>query len=345
MPSGVRSSRRRCLAFGLVTGACVLVASLAVGRAAMRAELPTAERSGDVTPAETRLVRAKFRGGPRVVFRSLDRANPDRFGTVAFAPLRRVAGARTRSKLACDRVYFAAGRGLCVAAARGIGSPAFVAKIFDAGFAPTHSVRLPGIPSRARVSPDGRLGATTSFVSGHSYADRGSFSTLTSIIDMASGRVLTDLERFRVTRRGKRISAPDFNFWGVTFARDGDRFYATLATGGKTYLVEGRVSTRRARVVHENVECPSLSPDNTRIAYKKAVGENPAVWRLFVLDLRTLAETPLAESRPIDDQVEWLNGGRILYRVDEEIWVVRADGGGAPRRFLAAADSPAVVSS
>ena len=38
----------------------------------------------------------------------------------------------------------------------------------------------------------------------------------------------------------------DFNFWGVTFARDGNRFYATLGTGGKTYLVEGDVAARQA---------------------------------------------------------------------------------------------------
>lgn len=340
MPSG----RRRVLAFGVVAGGCTVVAAFAIAQATRQAEPPTAERLRAATPAETTLVRAKFAGAPRVVFRSLDRAKPERFGTVAFAPLARPAAARTLTQLACDRVYFASGRGLCLAAARGI-TPAFIAKIFGPGFAPVRSLRLPGIPSRARISPDGRLGATTSFVSGHSYADRGSFSTQTSIIDMASGTVLADLEDFRVTRHGERIRSPDFNFWGVTFARNSDRFYATLATGGNTYLVEGRVRARRARVLHENVECPSLSPDNTRVAYKKAFGHDPAVWRLFTLDLDTMIETPLGESRPIDDQVEWLDDRRILYRVDEEVWVVRADGTGRPRRFLSGADSPAVVRS
>jgi hypothetical protein len=332
------------LAFAVVAGGCTLGAAFAIAQATRHAELPTAERSGAATAAETTLVRAKFTGGARVVFRSLDRAKPERFGTVAFAPLGRRAAARTLTPLACDRVYFAAGKGLCLAAARGL-TPAFVAKIFGPGFATMRSLRLPGIPSRARISPDGRLGATTSFVSGHSYAERGSFSTQTSLIDMASGRVLADLEDFGVTRDGERIRSPDFNFWGVTFARNSDRFYATLATRGSTYLVEGRVSARRARIVHENVECPSLSPDNTRVAYKKAFGHDPAVWRLFTLDLRTMIETPLRESRPIDDQVEWLDDRRILYRVDEEVWVVRADGKGRPRKFLSGADSPAVVRS
>ena len=68
--------------------------------------------------------------------------------------------------------------------------------------------------------------------------------------------------------------------------------------------------TRRARVLHENVECPSISPDNTRVAYKKWVGDT---WQLHVLDLATMRETPLAEKRHIDDQVEWLDDERILY--------------------------------
>ena len=42
-----------------------------------------------------------------------------------------------------------------------------------------HKVALAGVPSRARVSGDGRYGATTSFVSGDSYAKPGAFSTRT----------------------------------------------------------------------------------------------------------------------------------------------------------------------
>jgi hypothetical protein len=33
----------------------------------------------------------------------------------------------------------------------------------------------------------------------------------------------------------------------------------------------------------------------------------------------------------------------VLYRTGEETWIVPADGGGSPRRFLSSADSPAVV--
>jgi dipeptidyl aminopeptidase/acylaminoacyl peptidase len=182
----------------------------------------------------------------------------------------------------------------------------------------------------------------TEFVAGHSYAEAG-FSTLTTLIDMPTGRIITDLEKFEVFRDGTRIASPDFNFWGVTFARDSNRFYATLGTGGKTYLVEGDVSARRARVLRENVECPSLSPDNKRIAFKKRDG-SLGMWRLHILDLATLEDRPLeAETRIIDDQVEWLDDNQILYRWGQDVIVVPTDGSAPPRIFLARASSPAVV--
>ena len=47
---------------------------------------------------------------------------------------------------------------------------------------------------------------------------------------------------------------------------------ATLSSGGRHYLIKGSVNGRDARVIHEGVECPSLSPDNHRIAFKKRIG-------------------------------------------------------------------------
>jgi hypothetical protein len=176
-------------------------------------------------------------------------------------------------------------------------------------------------------------------VTGHSYRDKG-FSTHTVLIDMAAGDVIADLETFIVTRDGRTIDAPDFNFWGVTFAPGGDRFYATLSTRGRMYLVRGSVRARRMEVLHEGVECPSLSPDATRLAFKKRHRDG---WRLSVLDLATMRETPLAETRSVDDQAEWLDDGHVLYGLGGHVWRVRADGRGRPVRFLEDALSPAVV--
>ncbi len=266
---------------------------------------------------------------------------------VTFASLEERRRGRTTTSLVCHRAYFAASRGLCMNTATShrlgdivIGQPEHRTTITGPDFKPRHKLELGGIPSRARISPDGRYGATTVFVTGHSYRDDG-YSTQTVIIDMERGKVLSDLEKdFTVTRNGKRIDGLDFNFWGVTFARIPGRFYATLGTRGTTYLLEGNVRTKRARMLRENVECPSISPDNTRLAYKKRVGEG---WRLHVIDLDTMADTPLAEKRSVDDQVEWLDDDRVLYGLSRDTWIVPADGSGAPRKFLSGALSPAVI--
>ena len=126
--------------------------------------------------------------------------------------------------------------------------------IVDRRFRPLGGVTLQGVPSRARVSPDGRYGSVTFFVYGHSYATPGNFSTQTTIIDLVKRRKLADIERFHVTKDGKKFDSPDFNFWGVTFAPNSDRFYATLAsrarrTSSKARLAkDGTSSPRRCRV-------------------------------------------------------------------------------------------------
>jgi Tol biopolymer transport system component len=244
---------------------------------------------------------------------------------------------------ACERVYFAAGRGLCLSRTGPLGASVKV-RILGADLEPRSELKLPGIPSRARISPDGRYGAVTTFVTGHSYADPGTFSTRATIIDMGRGSALANLEDFRVTRDGERFRSIDFNYWGVTFAADGDTFYATLGSGGDTYLVRGSVRERALVTVRRNAECPSLSPDGTRIVYKKRVGA-PPTWRYHVLDVASGRETALSETRAVDDQAEWLDDDHVLYHVGEEIWTVPADGTGRPKLFLTAADSPAVVRS
>ena len=226
------------------------------------------------------------------------------------------------------------------------------AVLFDDHFNPRGELPLAGVPSRVQVAPDGKLAGTTVFVSGHAYSD-GSFSTRTSIIDLESGRWLVeDLETFTVRRKGAQIQSPDFNFWGVTFARDGRTFYATLGTGGETLLVKGDVGARTMDVLEESVECPSLSPSGRRVAFKQRSGgvTGPVTWRLWVLDLETGTRHPLAETRNVDDQAEWLDDEHVLYALpggegrtaimDE--WITPADGSGEPRLFLPEAYSAGV---
>jgi hypothetical protein len=232
----------------------------------------------------------------------------------------------------------AGGRGICLKLA-GSGLD-YSAVVFDAEFRELQSLALDGLPSRARVAPDGRLGAVTSFVTGHSYASGGEFSTSTRLLDLRRGRWIANLEEFQVLRGGRRIDAPDFNFWGVTFERGGG-FYATLSTGSHRYLVHGDVKDRRLEVLRDRVECPSLSPDGRRIAYKRTLGDGR--WRPHVLDLRTGRDHALSERRSIDDQIEWLDNRHVLYGHGDHVFLAAADGSGRPHRVLARAASPSAL--
>jgi hypothetical protein len=153
---------------------------------------------------------------------------------------------------------------------------------------------------------------------------------------MGSGDVLGELEQFSTWRDGVRFRAADFNFWGVTFNRDSNIFYATLSTGGASYLVRGDLGLRKLTVLRRDLECPSLSPDGRRIAFKKRAAPAAGAWRLFVLDIATMAERPIAgETRYVDDQVEWLDDAHVLYAMPRpgsavtDVWTAPVDGGEA----------------
>jgi len=250
---------------------------------------------------------------------------------------------RRRSKdLACERVYYAAGRGICMGVApSGVD---YTASVFDSKLQPVHSMRLTGLPSRARVSADGRYGAMTVFVAGDAYLESSSaFSTRAYILDMKSGETIAQLEQFDVSRDGEPFDAVDFNFWGITFdPADSNHFYATLATGDHHYLVEGNVAARTMRVLRDGVECPSLSPNGRQIAYKSRIdGSNR--WRLHVLDVSTLDDHPVAEQRSIDDQPEWLDDDVLVYSDGTDVYTVPADGSGTAELLVKDATSPVAL--
>lgn len=298
---------------------------------------PAGDRASDPASASGG---ASMGEGPRLLFQHVARDGD--YGRIALAPLQDPASARTMTGLTCERAHAAAGRGLCLIPEGGLVTR-YWAVLFDDRFSEGARIELAGSPSRARVSADGRYGAATVFVFGHSYAD-AAFSTQTTVIDMAAGTVIDELERFTAYRDGTRIHAPDFNYWGVTFAADSNVFYATLRTAGTTYLVQGDVAAREVRVLRENVECPSLSPDGKRIGFKKLVG-GPGQWRFAVLDLATMEETLLGETESVDDQLEWLDDDRVLYGKAGGIWSVPSDGSGAPTLIVPDALSPAVLAA
>lgn len=246
---------------------------------------------------------------------------------------------------ACKRVASSpAGTGLCLTIAEnGIDYDAIV---FDEKYKPVRRFAIDGVPDRARISADGRYGAYTTFESPDSqsyFNNTFEFSTNTRIVDMRTGKELLRLDDLDVplskARDQYRDSTPDF--WGVTFA-GGDRYYATMAKGSNRFLIKGRIGESRAQALGADIECPAISPDGTRIAFKLRIGGTTR-WRLSVLDIASGRETRLAEKRSIDDQPEWIGNDLIAYSDDYSVFVVPADGSGKPRRLARRATSPTWV--
>ena len=276
----------------------------------------------------------------------------DSFDQVGLAPASNPDQQLLLAAPACERSYFGRSIGLCLVINRESISPKAYAVFLDHALKPTRQLPLDGLPIRARVSPDNRWAAATVFVTGESYI--GDFTTRTSLFNLEDGSVIDNLETFTTERDGKVIKEIDFNFWGVTFFPGGDRFLATLGTGGKRFLVEGDIARRHLKVVADDVECPSLSPDGRRIVFKRA-STSKGAWRLWAMQLDSGEAWPITdEDRYIDDQAEWLDNDRVLYGllygegVPENalsIWVsdVSKESGFDASIFVRSASSPSIV--
>jgi hypothetical protein len=326
--------RRSRWALGTVVVACLVLGGVYVAVAAMGPE--------DATNTDARPLATSVLDSSDILVRAVDPDNPRLNGRVFEVRDGKIVK-RSGEDLTCERVYLAAGRGICMGVAPS--GVEYEMTSFDSDLRPLETSALTGLPSRARVAADGRYGSMTVFVAGDSYLGNSSaFSTRAYILDMGSGETIGQLESFEVSKDGSRFDAPDFNFWGVTFAADPDRFYATLGTGGHHYLVEGSVGDRTVKVLRDGVECPSLSPDGSQIAFKSRIGESTR-WRLRVLGLDDLQDHAVAESRSIDDQAEWLDGETLAYSDGLDVYTVPADGSGEAELLVRDATSPVRLDS
>ena len=336
------STRVRVLAFVAVV---VAIAVAATAYVVVERREVTAERAAE--PEAEQAPITEVTDGPRIVFRhtGIDSKN----GVVAVVPLDDPGGPRAFTGVSCDRVAARPEGASCLLTDPGVAAT-YEGFELDAGWQQVGDFDLPGIPSRTRLSPDGTLVATTVFVAGHSYMSTG-FSTATEVHEFGGGERWGNLEKFQLVVDGREVDPVDRNVWGVTFADD-QTFYATVATGGRTWLVEGDLAERTLTTVSPDAECPSLSPDGSRVAFKVDVDPGRrVVWQVAVQDLAT-GERTLLESGPrgLDDQVEWLDDDTLLYgmpRADEpgvtDTWAVDTTPDATPRLLIEQAWSATVV--
>lgn len=332
------------LRWGILLGVTALVLAgagiYAVGAYQRFEESRTAASSVGVTAGQP------LPGVPFVLFRNT--AGGQGYGNAATVPLSAPGGTRAVSEQACERVYGTAAVVVCLRSNRGLVTT-YDAAVLNRDWQQDRAWPVPGIPSRTRISQDGSVIATTVFVSGHSYTQAG-FSTATEITVPDGGT--GNLEDFALLVNGERLLASDRNIWGVTFAPgQSEVFYATAASSGRIWLVRGSLKDKTLTAIHDNVECPSISPDGTRIAYKKNIGGPlTAHWNVALLDLATGVETVLSEKRSVDDQIEWLDDQNLLYGLadedtegDSNIWKLGTDPASQPSLFIEHAWSPSVV--
>ena len=196
--------------------------------------------------------------------------------------------------------------------------------------------RCPGIPSRTRLSPDGTL-----------VADARSSSPATPTCRPASpprprsaastAASYGNLEKFTLVIDGRTVDPQRPQRLGRHLRRRPAPSTPPSAPAGRPTWSGATSATRTLTAVTENAECPSLSPDGTRVAFK--VDARPG--RRAALGTRRCSTSPPGKrtvldrrTRSVDDQVEWLDDDTLLYglpRADEpgvtDVWALDTSAG------------------
>lgn len=326
------------------------VATVSIGVAGVYGVQALQDHEQRTTGSSAAEISADLPTGPHITFRNT--ASGEGYGMVSSVALVDPDGPRQVSGQPCDRVDVSGDYLSCLRTLRGIPTT-FETQVYDVDGNPVTTWPLAGIPSRTRVSDDG-LVATTAFVTGHSYA-ADSFSTETTVKG-PDGRDYGNLQDFDISVDGKPLVAIDRNVWGVTFA-GGNRFYATVASGGTTWLVEGDLEKRTMASLATNAECPSVSPDGHTVAFKvrrgndgDMVGSSSVHWDVAVMNVASGERTVIELDRGIDDQLEWLDEDTLLYGLpredanwDADVFRLEAEAMAEPELFIEHAWSPSVV--
>ncbi|MFT4595932.1 MAG: hypothetical protein ACI9TF_000169 [Paracrocinitomix sp.] len=267
--------------------------------------------------------------------------------------IRHIDGTRTLLDRTCMRVHIATDHGVCLAENEGVVA-SFTTTFFRAeNLNADIKSYASALPSRARISPGGTFSAVTAFVSGSSYADIGAeTTTIVTIDEIDSNQLLRGANQFTIASNEARFNNQNPQYWGVTFAADEDEVYITGFFGDMPEVMHGTLNNMTIEPTGWVGSCPSLSPDGETLVFKEMTADNN--FELVAVNLETNTKHKLGETRPVDDQVEWLDNDTILYALHPEggdtavqpefdIWMLDIAEGSEPELFLPNANSPAVA--
>ena len=279
----------------------------------------------------------------------VNRVPGDDYGRLA---IRHTDGTRTLLDRSCLRVHIAGNHGVCLSKAEGL-TASFDTTFFEASNLDKDIKDYPSaLPSRARISPNGRFSAVTAFVSGSSYVDIGAeTTTLLTIDEIDSTRLLRGGNQFEINSEEDRFKNLNAQYWGITFGADEDEVYVTGFYGEQPEIMHGTLNNMTIEPTGWVGSCPSLSPDGKTLVFKEM--RQDGSFELVAVDVATNTKMKLGEARSVDDQVEWLDNDTILYALHPEggdnpvqpefdIWMLDIAEGSEPALFLPNADSPAV---
>jgi hypothetical protein len=149
---------RRKIFLWIVLG-CLALAVGYTARGILRAGAGGVQaQGGPLTTAEPGKL-AAIQSGPHLLF--LHQAEPP-YGQVSLTGLDADSPQGVQTALRCDRIYYDAGNGICLmydtsaAASDPLAPPQVQVALFGSDFQPRHQFTVEGIPSRTRISPDGK---------------------------------------------------------------------------------------------------------------------------------------------------------------------------------------------
>ena len=235
------------------------------------------------------------------------------YGTVALVPLDDPSGARRFTGITCDRVDATTAGASCLVTERGV-LTTFAALALDPAWQ-TGGLDAAARPAQPHPAVRRRLARGDHGLRERPLLHVRRASRPPPSIRDVDGESFGNLEKFELAIDGRTVAPVDRNIWGVTFVDDQ---HVLRHRRHRRHDLPRPGRPGRAHPHHRrpgDVECPSLSPDGTRIAFKQAGRpEGQPGWTPAVLDLATGERTVLAgETHNVDDQIEWLDDDTVLY--------------------------------